>query len=812
MTSPFVKIIDHTKPCVEFDAIDKACNYTYELDSFQKYAVVAINQGHNILVCAKTGSGKSNCAEYQIAHSLRQGKRVFYTTPIKSLTNQKFHDLKKMYPGDDMVGIMTGDIKYCPTAKIIVMTTEILRNLLYKRGTSTEHVGITANLSIQDVGAVIFDECHYILDRDRGKVWEETMILLPSDVQMVLLSATLDHPELFAEWLGELKQNPCHVIQTQYRIVPLTHYVLQGQKLEPIFDAKEQFFDDTYSAWVRGRARTEKEHEQYQRKVKDARAGGHEGRIEGKVKPVSFQHQLNECVRMLHEKELLPALCFNLSRKGCEQLAAKTESDLLDSSDVAAALHIFDYHLRHYRETLCQLPQYHTLRRLLEKGISFHHSGVLPLLREVIELLFTRGYIKLLYCTETFAVGLNMPTKTVIFTQLTKYDDATGGMRLLRTDEYMQMAGRAGRRGKDPLGTVIYLPDREPPSTQEMRQMLKGAKPQVESRMDFHYDFLLKTLQSANLKWLDLQDKSYWMRSHQKAMRAQEKEISQLKTQLEGFQLTSDVIEELKNLDTLEQNVKELTNAKRRQAQQELNRWKDTHIGPKWHMAQQSWKKASSLQIELAAAEKTLEAMKSFRGNVEERLAVLQELGYVDQDFKLTTRGILASECNESHTLLVPAFYMGGHHKTMTVHELFTAMACFIEEKQTDETPMPSELQVPDCIKQALVDIEKLTHTCTRAEDKFQTYSPESFWTLSTTWIEPVWRWLQGDEAAQICSDHGLFEGNFVRAILRISNMVDEWTAMASYMQDVELLNAMRDIQTTLLRNILKQDSLYLHL
>jgi superfamily II RNA helicase len=295
-------------------------------------------------------------------------------------------------------------------------------------------------------------------------------------------------------------------------------------------------------------------------------------------------------------------------------------------------------------------------------------------------------------------------------------------------------------------------------------------------------------------------------------MRAQEKEISQLKTQLAAYNLDSDVIEELKKLDTLEQNVKELTNAKRRQAQQELNRWKDTHIGPKWHMAQQSWKKASSLQIELAVAEKTLEAMKNFRGNVEERLAVLQELGYVDQDFKLTTRGILASECNESHTLLVPAFYMGGHHKTMSVQELFTAMACFIEEKQTDDTPMPSELQVPDCIKQALVDIEKLTHTCTRAEDKFQTYSPESFWTLSTTWIEPVWRWLQGDEAAQICSDHGLFEGNFVRAILRISNMVDEWTAMASYMQDVDLLDKMRDIQNTLLRNILKQDSLYLHL
>jgi len=802
----------HVSKEPEHKVAEMAVDYSFPLDPFQKHAISAIDQQHNVLVCAKTGSGKTLVGEYQIAHSLRQGKRVFYTTPIKSLTNQKFHDLKKMYPGDDMVGIMTGDIKFCPTAKIIVMTTEILRNLLYKRGTSTEHIGITANLSIQDVGAVIFDECHYILDRDRGKVWEETMILLPSDVQMVLLSATLDHPELFAEWLGELKQVPCHVIQTQYRIVPLTHYVLNGSTMTPIFDAKEQFFDDAYSAWIRGRARTEKEHEQYQRKVKDARAGGHEGRIEGKVKPVSFQHQLNECVRMLHEKELLPALCFNLSRKGCEQLAAKTESDLLDSSDVAAALHIFDYHLRHYSHTLNQLPQYHTLRRLLEKGISFHHSGVLPLLREVIELLFTRGYIKLLYCTETFAVGLNMPTKTVIFTQLTKYDDATEGMRLLRTDEYMQMAGRAGRRGKDPLGTVIYLPDREPPSTQEMRQLLKGAKPQVESRMDFHYDFLLKTLQSANLTWMDIQDKSYWMRSHQKAIRAQEKEISHLKTQLAAYNLAPDIVEELKKLDTLEQNVKELTNAKRRQAQQELNRWKETHIGPRWHAAQQGWKKAAALQKELESAEQTYMNMEQYTGNVEERLAVLQELGYLSETNSLTAKGTLASECNESHTLLVPAFYMAGYHKNMTIPELFTAMACFIEEKQTDETPMPSELQVPDSIKKGLIDIETLTHTCTRAEGKYNVHSPESYWALSTTWIEPVWRWLQGDEAAQICSDHGLFEGNFVRTILRISNMVDEWTAMATYMEDTDLLEKLKDVQSILVRNILKQDSLYLHL
>ena len=445
-----LRICDLTKK-PEHTVTDYAQKYNFPLDIFQEHAISAIDQGHNVLVCAKTGSGKTLVGEYQIAHSLKQGKRVFYTTPIKSLSNQKFHDLRQMWPEPGAVGIMTGDIKFCPDAKIIIMTTEILRNLLYKRGSSTEHLGLTASLSIQYLGAVIFDECHYINDRDRGKVWEETMILLPRDVQLVLLSATLDKPEFFAGWLGELKQNPCHVIQTQFRVVPLTHYVMSGSQLITMMDAKEEFYDKTYNDWLKGRVQSVKDHEDYQHKVANARRSGVEGAISGKTKVMSFNHQLNECINMLHDRELLPALCFNLSRKGCEQLAKRSERELLDSSDSALSHRIFDFHLRHHKASLENLSQYHAIRTLVAKGIAFHHSGVIPLLKEIVEILFTKGLIKLLYCTETFAVGINMPTKTVIFTGLSKFDDSTGGMRLLRTDEYTQMAGRAGRRGKDPL-------------------------------------------------------------------------------------------------------------------------------------------------------------------------------------------------------------------------------------------------------------------------------------------------------------------------------------------------------------------------
>jgi superfamily II RNA helicase len=791
---------------------DYAIKYPYKLDIFQEHAISAIDQGHHVLVCAKTGSGKTLVAEYQIAHSLRQGKRVFYTTPIKSLSNQKFHDLKTMWPEPGMVGIMTGDIKFCPDARIIVMTTEILRNLLYKKGSSTEHVGLTASLSLQDLGAVVFDECHYINDRDRGKVWEETMILLPKDVQLCMLSATLDRPEFFAEWIGELKQVPCHLIQTQYRVVPLTHSVLRGKHLYTIFDPKEVFHDDIYADWVRNRNATVKEHEEYQRKVAAARRNGVEGAISGKVRPVSFLHQLNGCIEMLNEQGMLPALAFVLSRKGCEQHAAKTEAMLLDSSDSALAERIFDFHLRHHKQSLETLPQYHTLRRLVVKGIAFHHSGVLPLLKEIIEILFTKGLIKLLYCTETFAVGINMPTKTVIFTGLQKYDDATGGMRFLRTDEYIQMAGRAGRRGKDTMGQVIYLPEHDPPTTFEMKTILKGGRPQIESRMDFHYDFLLKTFQAKETRWLDIQQKSYWFRQKQHAIESTKRELASLRLDLQQTELQASVAEELEEKQRLEEQVRTLSNAKKKDAQRKLDRWLEDHRGTTWQKAEEVLKKRRTLSAEIQRCEDCILDLERNSGNVDGWISILQDAGFLTTEHTLTEKGTVASEFNEGHSLLCAEFFSRGYHKDMSAEELVATLACFMESSEKNGDPSLDELNVPKPIYSALCRIGDLTEEFQTLEDRKNLHSPSTYWSLSTTWIEPIWRWLHDELPAAICNEYGLFEGNFVRAVLRVANMVDECVAVCTFVGDIETLEKLNGIRGKLIRDILVPDSLYLHL
>jgi superfamily II RNA helicase len=350
--------------------------YTFSLDPFQQHAIRAIANDEHVLICAKTGSGKTLVGEYQIYHSLKKGKRVFYTTPIKSLSNQKFYDLKHQF-SEATVGILTGDNKFCPDAQIVVMTTEILRNLLYKKGSTTEHLGLTSTISLDGVDAVIFDECHYMNDKDRGAVWEETMILLPPDINMVMLSATLDHPEYVAEWLGQLKKKPVHLIETNYRIVPLSHHLIVQDKiteeyqLVTLMDAKEVYHEKVYRDWLNARKSLHLAADKQKQAIQDNK------KPQQKIHVDSFTYQLNQTILMLECKELLPALCFVLSRKGCEQYAKKVDKDLLSSSDTAAVKHIITFHLHRHLPTLEKNPQYHAIYNLLCRGIAYHHLSLI---------------------------------------------------------------------------------------------------------------------------------------------------------------------------------------------------------------------------------------------------------------------------------------------------------------------------------------------------------------------------------------------------------------------------------------------------
>lgn len=814
----FLEIADTKQGSSEWPLANPAKDYSYPLDPFQQHALVAIEHGKNVLVTAKTGSGKTLVGEYLIHKCFRDGGRVFYTTPIKSLSNQKFHELKKEF-GVDKVGIMTGDIKFNPDAQVIVMTTEILRNLLFKRGTTTEQLGLTAALSLKGLQGVVFDEVHYINDKDRGRVWEETLILLPPEIQVVLLSATIDHPEVFAEWLGKLKQKPIVLLSTQYRVVPLTHGVLIGQQFQTLMDSKEVYNDATYRQWLDWRKSKEKEHEAFQRKVKEQRAAGFEGAVDGKVRPQSFIHQLNETVLSLQRQKLLPALCFVFSRNGCEKYADKISTSLVDSSEAAAIRHIWDFHLHKYKE-LETLPQAIALRALVEKGIAYHHSGLLPVLKEIIEILFGRGLIRLLFATETFAVGLNMPTKTVLFLALEKYSD--GGLRALRTDEYIQMAGRAGRRGLDPVGTVIYLPDREPIEPGQMKAIMTGGRSPIISKMSFHYDFILKSLQADSVSWLSLMETSYWYVQRQQQLEAAKKLVAELETKYQSYGYSKDEIEAAWQKDELEAIVKTAVNAKKKDAQRKLEQFKNSHVGPKWENLWRQWTSMKATELDIRSEKARIQELEKHTATIQPVVEFLFETGYLKGEAipaqeltkaHLTNKGIMATEINEGHSILMTELFTRKLAHSLCPEEIMTLLAGFLKEDTNPEKmPFLDSMKIPGELKAVCYEIGDIASAFYKLEKRTGVESPDDFWDMNTFWMEPIWKWLQGEELTTICAEHDIFAGNFVRAIYKVANLLEEWTILATFEKDIPMLEKLRGMDQKLKEGAAIADSLYLRL
>jgi ATP-dependent RNA helicase DOB1 len=740
--------------------------YTFPIDPFQEKAFRAIANNENVLVTAKTGSGKTLVGEYQIYHSLKKGKRVFYTTPIKSLSNQKFHDLKKLYPS---VGIMTGDIKFCPQADIVVLTTEILRNLLYKQGSTTESLGITANLSLAHVDAIVFDEVHYINDPSRGKVWEECFILLPPEIKLVLLSATIEKPEDFVEWLQDLKKVPMHLISTHHRVVPLYHKV--GNEL--LMGPDNKFNKHVYDDYLRKLQAQEDELRKHKDAVRNRQSD--EPSVLREARDHSFLHRMNEHIEMLETQTLLPALFFVFSRKMCVTYASKVTHDLVTSSETASIKHILDFHLHRYPE-LQTLPQYWDLSALLLKGIAYHHSGVLPLLKEIVEILFAKGFIKVLFATETFAVGINMPTKTVVFTSYRKYDDAQEGMRILRPDEYIQMAGRAGRRGKDDKGIVYYLPDHKPESTFDVLAMMTGKQMTIDSKMDFHYDFILKSLHSKNLKWQTILEQSYWYRHAKKT-------LDGLTKTRDGILAKKPVLEpDCEVRHQIEIELKTSQNAAKKDAQRKLETWKNKHIGPKWDTAWKDYTTWNTTLQSLEMIERELERASSITLPVEQRIETLTEMGFISNG-ELTDLGVMASEINEGHSLLMSRAYQDKTFHELEAIKLVSTLAQYIEGEGPSVHHQKEHLP-----------------------------SDPKYWTTYSQWIDPVYEWLQDGDFGELCQRYGFDAGSFIRTLLKVENILEEWITLATYCKDFSMLEKCKGLKEQLLRGIVIPDSLYLRL
>lgn len=445
--------------------VTNAMKFPFQLDPFQKQAVYHLEKHESVFVAAHTSAGKTVVADYAIALSRKHTTRSIYTSPIKALSNQKFRDFRDTF-GDESVGILTGDVQIRPEAPCLVMTTEILRSMLY-RG---------ADL-IRDVEFVVFDEVHYINDLERGVVWEEVIIMLPQHVTLILLSATVPNTKEFADWVGRTKEKDIYVITTPKRPVPLEHFLFVSRagpagtgELFQVVDGQKNFNSINWRKAYEAASGTKKEAEKRERIANEQRGrGGYATRgLQPRAGSSSFagssrsapsasvdKNTYTHLISMLKKKDLLPAVIFTFSKRKCEEYAeAMSNTDLTVGATEKSEVHLFiEKSLAKLSDSDRQLPQVLRMRGLLSRGIAVHHGGLLPLMKEIVEILFARGLVRVLFATETFAMGVNMPARTVVFSSVRKHDGRS--FRDLLPGEYTQMAGRAGRRGKDAAGTVI---------------------------------------------------------------------------------------------------------------------------------------------------------------------------------------------------------------------------------------------------------------------------------------------------------------------------------------------------------------------
>ncbi|KAK4958330.1 ATP-dependent RNA helicase mtr4 [Elasticomyces elasticus] len=498
----YVPISQHKRP------EKPAREYPFTLDPFQEVSIASIERNESVLVSAHTSAGKTVVAEYAIAQCLKNNQRVIYTSPIKALSNQKYREFNADF-GD--VGLMTGDVTINPTATCLVMTTEILRSMLY-RGSEI----------MREVAWVIFDEVHYMRDKSRGVVWEETIILLPDKVRYVFLSATIPNAMQFAEWITKTHSQPCHVVYTDFRPTPLQHYFFPAgaDGIHLIVDEKGIFREENFNKAMSAIA--EKAGDDGSDPLAKRRGKGKDKKT-NKGGKKDGPTDIYKIVKMIMMKNYNPVIVFSFSKRECENYALQmSQLAFNDDSEKAMVTKVFSSAIESLSDEDKELPQIQHILPLLRRGIGIHHSGLLPILKETIEILFQEGLIKVLFATETFSIGLNMPAKTVVFTGVKKFDGQS--LRYVTPSEFIQMSGRAGRRGLDDRGIVIMMVD-EKLEPQTAKEIVRGEQDKLNSAFYLGYNMILNLIRVEGISPEFMLERCFYQFQNASSVTGLEKEL-----------------------------------------------------------------------------------------------------------------------------------------------------------------------------------------------------------------------------------------------------------------------------------------------
>jgi superfamily II RNA helicase len=807
--------------------------FNYPLHIFQKWAIEGIVEGNHILVTAPTGSGKSLPAEFAVDYFHSKGKKVIYCSPIKSLSNQKFNDFTQKYPHIS-VGLITGDIKTNPNADVLVMTTEVLLNKLYQIKSNTpSNSSVSFDMDIEtELGVVIFDEIHFINDASRGQVWENSIMLLPRHIQMVGLSATLDNPIKFAQWLENRDEENTsdkivYLTAKKDRAVPLIHHsfitVSQGA-FKAIKDKSvhEEIRAITNKPFILQDSKGKFNDEHYLKMTKMLKL------FESKEIRVKRAHVINQVTKYLTENEMTPAICYIFSIKQIEIACKEVTTNLLEFDSKVPYIakreceQILRTKLPNFEEYL-HLPEYINLVALLEKGIATHHSKMLPVLREIVEIFFTRGYIKLLFATESVAIGLNLAVKSCIFTDINKPDG--NSIRTLHGHEYVQAGGRSGRLGLDTVGHVIHLNNLfRGVDSISYKKMMNGKPQTLTSKFKISYNLLLNLLDIGDTNLLKFTSRSMVKGDIDNEIKQVSARLAILNGELDKIKECSAYLRTpviiIQNFIELQKNKAISVNKKRKDIERQIAQIQDDHKFVEQDIV--IYQKLETKENEIYDVQKQFNSVNSYiKSGVDSVLHLLKEEEYIDGDLndettlKLTLRGQIACNLREIHCLIFSKLLEDKTIDALSSKQLIALFSIFtnisVQEDIRDINPDSDDKEV----KKMVIELSEMYSNYKNKEFDYNINTGFDY-TIQYDLLNYVEEWCSCIDIEsckkvlqKMGEEKGIFLGEFVKALLKINNISCELEKIAEMTGNIAFLSKLKEIPNMTLKYVVTNQSLY---
>ena len=793
----------------------EAITFNIDSDHFQKHAYHGINNEMAILTSAPTGSGKTRIIHYAIAYYLAQQKTVAVTTPIKALSNQKYQELvvdfskqyKDKYNIDINVGLLTADININPDADVIIMTTEMLNNSLNNYNNIEKQKKLKPTF-IEKLGCAIFDEAHYFNDEDRGNVWESILIKLQKHINVVLVSATFPNMNEYAHWLAEVRQRDICLVEETKRIVPLIHHVFIDTDLRTII-TNNNFDSNTYNQVMTD-----------YNKIKKKRELAH--------KSYANINLIDKVINKMKEMNILQTLFFVFSKRKCEEFASHVVQGLLTHDEISEMEKIFESLFKKHKHTFETNNQYQFIRLLLRKGVCFHHAEVIPILKEIIEILFAKKLIKVLFVTETMAAGLNMPAKTVVFTGLKKRTDKN--VRNLLPYEYIQMAGRAGRRGLDTVGHVIILPIYDLLPTNELYSMVNGRMDNISSKMKIDYSLLLKTLTCNN--FTEFINNSFYKLDQDKKLNSmmltiheEEKKEELLKINL----VDNPDFDKLYEIDKQQDHfshigLKYMLNKKQHKLVNGIrNKMKgDVKLTSEY----ENFKQHRKLQHHIISLQNDYQRTNNHVINISSKLLnILCDMKFVSKDnseYSITLMGTIAAQINECNPLILAKLILYDKDCEddsdnmlygLSACELVSLFSMFVESSNHDNEISLTEIDGTNNIKNRITKVNNIINNLKQIESDHYLESDDNYWNITYDYIDPVLMWANGSSFSEVMQQYSaermIGDGGFIKLMLKLSNIINDIKSLCIVVGNLKPLPELEKIEQLLIRNEVSKDSLY---